>query len=144
MKEFFSAKWMSLFIFGGLGLGIVFVGLHLIYKRFNLYWKGVKTTGTVVGVSTHKNDDNNTWYSTPIVRFQTFDGKTQELRSDFVDTNKKYPAGVEVIVIYNPVKPSEAEIKDFLTFAWTPFLIMVFGCWFLVLGILSYLGEGAS
>ena len=143
MKELFSVRWMGLFVFSGLGFTIILIGLRLIYKRFNLYWKGVKTIGTVVGVSNHVNDENGGRYSTPIVEFQTFDGKTQKLESDFVDTHNKYPVGAEAIVIYNPRKPFDAEIKDFLTFAWMPFVIMVFGCWFLALGIFGYLDEAA-
>ena len=131
-------KWMCLLLFGGLGLIIFVIGVGWGYKRLELYNNGVKTTGTVVEITHSTSSDSKGRLSTSyyaIVEFTTPDEKNYKFRGSTGSSAQEYFEGAQVDLIYNPARPSEAQIADFSQFWLGPLGITIFGFVFLVLGV---------
>ncbi|MBX7228392.1 MAG: DUF3592 domain-containing protein [Burkholderiaceae bacterium] len=131
-------KWMCLLLFGGLGLIIFVIGVGWGYKRLELYNNGVKTTGTVVEITHSTSSDSKGRLSTSyyaIVEFTTPDEKNYKFRGSTGSSAQEYFEGEQVDLIYNPARPSDAQIADFSQFWLGPLGITIFGFVFLVLGV---------
>lgn len=135
-------RWISLLLFGGIGLVIFVIGIGWSYKRLELYNNGIRTVGTVVEINQSTSTDSKGYRSTsyyPVVEFLTFDKKTHKFLGSTGSSASEYFTGAEVDLIYNPAKPSDAQIVDFSQFWLGPLAVTIFGFTFLVMGIGSFI-----
>jgi len=113
-------------------LPILVIGFIELHKAQSLIANFNTALGTVTGTTYLRNvvAENNTsspWLVYPVVRFTTPQG--QEV--SFTDRTGSYPAeykvGDRVKVLYNPDRPQEATIKNWMQVWFTPLLITALG-----------------
>lgn len=136
-------KWLALFIFGGIGAGVLVGGLLWGLKRISLYSEGRRTTGKVVSQEVHREEDEETGKRTksfyPIVEFETTGGETVRFRgSTGRQKGPDFPEGTPVRVIYDPANPSNAQMANFSQFWLGPMTLTIAGAIFLAMGIGSF------
>jgi hypothetical protein len=117
---------MKLFmtIFGGIGLAMLAITVHLIIQKNKFVHSSVVSKGRVIELGRHRGSKRgNTYY--PIVEFYTQDGQKQLMHSSISSDPPAYKVNEEVEVYYQPDNPAHAEIKGFFS-QWLPALITGF------------------
>lgn len=135
-------KWVALAIFGSVGLIAFVTGCAWGYQRLMLYLDGVSAQGTVVEnrQSRSKDSDGNvsdSYY--PVVEFVAKEGSKHRFTGSTGSSVADYEPGAKVSVRYDPKNPSSAQITDFAQFWLGPLGVGVFGFFFLLAGIGSFI-----
>jgi hypothetical protein len=124
----------SYFLFAGMGLIFLFIGLHEGFDKFVHSKSEIITIGTVVDVSFSK-DNQGRPQSQPVVEFNDQKGRTIKFISNISTSPSVYSSGETVAVRYNPEHPEEASINDALH-NWMFFSIFsLFGILFFIIGM---------
>jgi hypothetical protein len=135
-------KWVALAIFGSVGLIAFVTGCVWGYQRFMLYRDGVSAQGIVVEnrQSRSKDSDGNTSDSYyPVVEFDAQGGTKYRFTGSTGSSVADYEVGAKVSVRYDPHNPSSAQITDFAQFWLGPLGVGIFGFFFLLSGIGSFI-----
>ena len=90
-----------------IGIGFLTWGIRLILRQRRVSKEHARATGTVVEITLVEGMDNSIFHC-PIVEFTAAE---QKLRLQCLgSTQDRHPVGSSVPILYNPARPSEAEI----------------------------------
>ncbi len=106
---------------------------YFFYTSWNLQRNGVTTTGVVVSLEPHSDEDGETY--SPVVSF-TAQGKSYTFESSTSSDPPAYRVGEEVSLRYDPANPQRADIDSFVTSPW------LYGIVLAVLGIATLVLNG--
>ncbi len=89
---------------------LVFMGIAgwLFYQQKLLENRGMTAIGTVTRLVASTDSDGTTY--APVFEFKTQGGRTFEIQSDSYSSPPAYEVGQRVTIIYDPEKPSNAQI----------------------------------
>lgn len=104
---------ISHFVFAGMGLIFLAIGLHEGFERFVDSKSEIITIGTVVEVS-FSQDREGKAQSQPVVEFNDQQGRQIKFISNVSTSPSVYSTGETVAVRYNPEHPEDARINDAL------------------------------
>ncbi|WP_197520965.1 DUF3592 domain-containing protein [Bradyrhizobium icense] len=93
--------------------------------------RAVETQGTVIEMLRVRDSENKGYLFTPIVRFDTIDGRTVEFQSGLRTNPPLYRTGQEVSVVYDPGVPESAAVRDVLSLWMMPIILAFIGSIFL-------------
>ncbi|MFG3596108.1 DUF3592 domain-containing protein [Bradyrhizobium sp. RDI18] len=93
--------------------------------------RAVETQGTVIEMLRVRDSENKGYLFTPIVRFDTIDGRTVEFQSGLRTNPPLYRTGQEVPVVYDPGVPESAAILGVLPLWMMPIILAFIGSIFL-------------
>jgi hypothetical protein len=114
-------------------LGCVFtaIGLTLYRRNQHLQRYGLRAEGTVTqlirGVTRNSDGFGQNVNYTPEFRFQDEAGLTHTVRSRSGSNPSPFKVGQQVKVLYEPSKPSTAEIDSFGQMFLVPVIFMILG-----------------
>jgi hypothetical protein len=118
------------------------VGLLLLLGAAFSVWttkawlaRAVETQGTVIEMLRVRDSEDKGYLFTPIVRFETIDGRTVEFQSGLRTNPPAYRAGQEVTVVYDPGVPESAAIRGVLSLWLMPIILVFIGSIFLAIGV---------
>jgi len=124
-----SAKWISVLLVGGAGVGFLIAGAVVSAKRAALSIRGVRTDGTVVEwVSTGK-------YSHPVIEFVTTDGQKHRFVAPTEGKDWKKPT---MPIVYNPANPANASPSEWQQMWLAPIVMLGMGLLFSAFGVGIY------
>ena len=91
--------------------GLIFfgIGAGMTYRQRTLESQGGQAQGKVVSFIENCDDDGCSY--TPVVRFETEDGKTVSFEGTYSSSPPAYDIGETVTVNYSLVEPEKATIK---------------------------------
>lgn len=91
--------------------GLVFfgIGAGLTYRQRALEGQGVQVQGEVIYLTESCDDDGCTY--TPVVRFETQDGRSISFEGTYSSSPPAYDIGEIVTVTYSLAEPEKAVIK---------------------------------
>jgi hypothetical protein len=147
-------KWMTLFIFGGLGLFALLAGVIWGFKRAEFLRSGVRAQGVVVdqfkSVSRAVDDEdrkartgpNISYY--PVVEFASARGEAIRFQGSTGSGVPEYEIGTRVIVVYQPNDPQQAKILSFSQFWLGPLVVSIAGLVFFSMGVGAFFLIGQS
>lgn len=118
---------VDVFVAGG-GLIFVAAGMFGILSSRRLARNGQRVTGTVVAVQRTSGADGATYR--PVLGFRTLDGQDMRVTAK---TSGRPPTGKQVPVVYDPRRPTNAEI-DTWAGRGTPLLVIITGLGVCLLG----------
>ncbi|MDO8499315.1 MAG: DUF3592 domain-containing protein [bacterium] len=131
-----SIAFFPLFI----GVGALFIGLIFLYATIYRLIKWKRATGIIRGLTKTKDLMNGSakhpgriyisYFCT--VEFTTDHGEPIRFQSQFSAPKWFWREGSSVRVLYDPKKPKDAEVANFLTLYFFPLIFFVFGfflCW---------------
>ena len=103
---------------------IILLGLAAYFytKQENFIETSIKTSGVVIGLeeSTSSSSSSSSISYAPTVKYQDAEGNEYVFTSNISSSPPSYDVGEEVIIMYNPNNPSDAQIKS------------IFGQWIIV------------
>ena len=88
--------------------------------------------GRVIDMVRRQSNDSYTY--APVVRFVTETGETVEFTSDTSSDPPSYAKGERVEVLYRPLAPRDAKVKDFKSLWASPIMFGALGSIFFVIG----------
>ena len=95
--------------------GVVFLIVSYLGFRQSLHLQqvGLKTNGSVIDYQqqTSSQSGGTTYTYYPVIRFTDKNGQPQQFTSASGSSSKKYFIGANVQILYDPNKPSDAEIN---------------------------------
>jgi hypothetical protein len=94
----------------------------------------VEAPGTVIEMLRVRDSEDKGYLFTPIVRFETIDGRTVEFQSGLRTNPPAYRAGQQVSVVYDPGVPESAAIRGVLSLWLMPIILAFIGSIFLAIG----------
>lgn len=94
----------------------------------------VEVRGSVIEMVRVRDRDDKGWLFTPLVRFETLDGKRIEFQSSLRTNPPAYHAGQVVPILYDPAAPHSAAIKGLFPLWLTSMVLCFVGGIFLVVG----------
>jgi hypothetical protein len=97
--------------------------------------RAVEVQGAVIEMVRVRDSEDKGYLFTPVVRFQTADGRTIEFQSGLRTNPPAYRAGQAVSVLYDPEEPQSAAIRGVLSLWLTPIIVGFIGTIFLAVGI---------
>jgi hypothetical protein len=112
-----------------IGSGVGVLAILSIYESVRRLYRGVVTTGTVVGYQLVED------CYCPIVEFTAPDGSPRRFTSDSGRGTKQYREGKRVTVVYDPTKQSSAAIRSFSSLWLFPVVLTAFATVFLCAGL---------
>jgi hypothetical protein len=102
----------------------------------------VEVRGAVIEMVRVRDRDSGGYLFTPLVRFETRDGKTIEFQSGLRTNPPAHHAGQTVPVLYDPDAPHSAAIKGLFSL-WLASIVLCFiGCVVLTIGTAMVLLSG--
>lgn len=119
-------------IFFPVGLGLLGGGAWVARHAVDLRARAVRADGEVVGMLASRDDDGTMW--APRVRFRLPNGQSVDFVSSVRTKPPAYAAGDKVVVLYEPERPSEARIDDWMSWWFAPTLLGGLGTVFTILG----------
>jgi hypothetical protein len=144
-------KWMSLLVFGGLGLFALIAGIAWGLKRSELIWNGLQAEGVVVdnykSVSASVEDEKArtgpkiAYY--PVVEFKPEHGTTIRFRGSTGSGVPDYETGAVVRVVYRRENPAQVQILSFSQFWLGPLVVTIAGllCFSMGTGAFFLIGQ---
>jgi hypothetical protein len=93
----------------------------------------IEVQGTVIEILRVRDSEDKGYLFTPIVRFESLDGRTVEFQSGLRTNPPAYRAGQEVPVVYDPGVPESAAIRGVLSLWLMPIILAFIGSIFLAL-----------
>lgn len=93
--------------------------------------RAVEAPGTVIEMLRVRDSEDKGFLFTPIVRFETIDGRTVEFQSGLRTNPPAYRTGQEVSVVYDPGVPESAAIRGVLSLWLMPIILAFVGSIFL-------------
>jgi hypothetical protein len=93
----------------------------------------VEVQGTVIEMLRVRDSEDKGYLFTPIVRFESLDGRTVEFQSGLRTNPPAYRAGQEVPVVYDPSVPESAAIRGVLSLWLMPIILAFIGSIFLAI-----------
>ncbi len=125
----------------GIGLLMLFVGYRLYVRNGNLAASGVQTFGIVEGSEEGKRWDRDSERFEPVYRptiaFRATDDATHTIAGEWSDY--RYYPGAETLLVYDAKNPDfavQGKLRDLLLL---PAVIMTFGVFAVVIGLLMTL-----
>lgn len=120
-------------LFSLIGLGLLVASVFVYLNTRNFINSSARAEGTVVAHAPGRSSDGDLTYA-PVISFRTPEGQAVEFKSQ-TSSNSPYPAvGETVEVIYNPQRPSEAEINSFSSLWTLNIILAALGAGFFVIG----------
>ncbi|NIG55482.1 DUF3592 domain-containing protein [Chitinophaga sp. Cy-1792] len=121
-------------------IGIISACISLVYFRrgYRFVRKGIKTTATVVYVTTKVDGEGDTQYETTLEYHAG--NRSYHLKTDTSDKSKSV-TGYEQMVIYNPDVPTQVEFINLMSIYPVAIGAAVVAAPFLWFAFLTYLGE---
>jgi len=117
------------------------IGLMLLLAVACTVWttkawlaRAVEVRGQVVEMVRVRDRDDQGYTFTPLVRFQTADGRTVEFQSSLRNNPPGYHTGQAVSVLYDPEEPHSAAIRGVLSIWLLPIVLSFLGSIFLAIG----------
>jgi Protein of unknown function (DUF3592) len=122
------------------GVGLLAFGVHESRALLRLEASGIRTSGSVTGLSSSRSSDGGTTYQ-PLVSYQDRDGRTVVFRDSTGTNPPLYHVGERVGVLYLPGEPSRAII-DRGVWNWLPAAILYgLGAALLAAGLAAWRGR---
>ena len=136
----------------GFAIGLVFfaVGLALLVGSVITYRSArsrlqnwVRASGVVAGLEEKwtKDDEGSRVTYAPRVKFVVPSGEEYQFIGSISARPPSYSEGEQVRVLYNPLRPSEADIDSFATHWFVPLVLLGMGVVFVPVG--AYAAVGA-
>ncbi|RZN13183.1 hypothetical protein CWO91_00980 [Bradyrhizobium genosp. SA-3] len=117
------------------------IGLLLLLATACTAWttkvwltRAVEVRGQVIEMVRVRAKERQGYLFTPLVRFQTADGRLVEFQSSHRSNPPAYYTGQAVSVLYDPEQPSSAAIRGVLSIWSLPMVLSFLGTIFLALG----------
>ena len=120
---------MDLFSFIPLiiGVGFMVVGIKKWQAGRWFQKHGVRTTGTVIESVRKRSRGSKYYVYTPVIYFETPDGKPFSRKMDYGDSMESYPKGAEVDIIYDPENPKDFDFDGVNHQTIIPLLVILIG-----------------
>lgn len=96
--------------------------------------RAVEVQGSVIEMVRVRDSEDKGYLFTPIVRFQTADGRTVEFQSGLRTNPPAYRTGQTVSVLYDPDVPESTAIRGVLSLWFMPIILSFIGSIFLAVG----------
>jgi hypothetical protein len=117
------------------------IGLLLLLAAVSTAWttkawlaRAVEVRGQVIEMVRVRAKESHRYLFTPLVRFQTVDGRVVEFQSSHRSNPPAYYTGQAVSVLYDPEQPNSAAICGVLSIWSLPMVLSFLGAIFLALG----------
>ncbi|HSV52810.1 MAG TPA: DUF3592 domain-containing protein [Burkholderiaceae bacterium] len=126
-------------VFCGVGLFAQGVALVLVRRSVRLLRAEGRAQGRVVRSAEEmvpSSSGGSRRYYFPVVEFKTSQGESITFQSG-TGRGAATPPGTEVTVLFDPERPSDAEISTFMTLWFFPLVTSLFGLPFLAAGLLA-------
>jgi Protein of unknown function (DUF3592) len=127
------------------------IGLLLLVAAVWSVWttrawlaRAVEVQGTVIEMVRVRDSDNTGYLFTPLVRFQTAQGRTIEFQSSLRTNPPAYRAGQTVPVLYDPEEPQSAAIRGVLSLWLLPIILSFIGLIFSGVGTAMVVLSGRA
>jgi hypothetical protein len=121
--------------------GLIPIGLLLMLGAACTVWttkawlaRAVEVQGSVIEMVRVRDSDDKGYLFTPLVRFQTAEGRTVEFQSSLRTNPPAYHTGQTVSVLYDPEEPHSAAIRGVLSLWLMPMILSFIGSIFLAIG----------
>ncbi len=101
------------------------IGAYLLTQSVVISRNGKETTGRIVGIATSRGSKGSTMYA-PEVEFTAPNGQVRRFTSQ-VSTSFRPSMGKSVTVLYDPVHPDQAVIKNALFMYLFPGIFIIGG-----------------
>jgi hypothetical protein len=125
------------------GLALIIGGVFWGIRRYSLLRRGLRAEGTVVEQLVKDSAEQSTFYY-PIVEFKTQGGETVRFRGGAGNAGgPQIQTGTTVDILYDPSKPSEAQINSFVQYWLGPLGVTVMGLFIIGMGLFFFL-KGAG
>ncbi|MEK6256175.1 MAG: DUF3592 domain-containing protein [Chloroflexota bacterium] len=123
-----------IFIIGG---AMAYFGWNMRLKDQAYVDAAESADGTVVQVDSVQKSDGDILYH-PVIEFTTVGGEDIEYRVSSGSNPPAFKVGEQVEVLYNPDFPADAHVNSFLDLWLFSTILLVFGGFFLLAGVLSF------
>lgn len=124
-------------IFGGVGVASLVIAGFLYLRQRDFLSKAQLASGVVTSLRTSRDDDGQDMFA-PVVDFRTQTGQQATYQSSLYSRPCKYKVGDPVELLYNPDKPSDAQIKG-RSMNYLPMLIVGgLGVVFALVGVIMF------
>ena len=120
-----------------IGLGIAYFGWTMRQSNQAFVDAAESAEGVVVNMEVDRQSDGDILYR-PVIEFTTAGGEVIEFKSSTGTNPPKFEEGEQVEVFYNPKLPNDAKINSFTDLWMFSTIMLVFGGFFALVGILSF------
>lgn len=131
-------------IFGFVSFLLITIGVVSWFTTKRFVDNAHQTTGTVIGLASHRSSKGGTTYS-PIIRFRAVDGSEVEFTESMSSNPPGYTVNEQVPVLYDPSNYRKARaFKSSWRLYFVPLLLGGMGLIFLIVdcGLLVTFGSG--
>lgn len=136
-----GGRLTSLILFA-ISLLLLMAGLIFFITTVGFLQTAVRTNGVVVQMDNTTTNNGTTYY--PVIRFQESDGASLQFESNVGSNPPIYSVNQNVTVLYNPQKPSDYRIDDFISLWLTPIIFGFIGVVFLIISAALFFTIGKS
>lgn len=128
-----------LWLFTLIGLGMLGAATYIAIDTRNFVATAASAPGEVIDLIESRDSDDDTVYR-PRVRFQSPDGRSHEFTGSVGSNPAGFYVGEAVDVLFDPARPSDAQINTMFQLWFTPLLLGGMGAAFTFLSLLGFFG----
>jgi len=129
------------FLIPGIIMLVIAGGLYYVHSNFVA--TGVQVQGTVIKSQRHLGVDAGNDVFAPIISFTTLDGQTEQFEVALQTSPPAHQIGDKVPVIYDPKKPSNANINSVVDLYLAEIIVGGIGFVFTVIGVIVFFLIGS-
>ncbi|NTV47862.1 MAG: DUF3592 domain-containing protein [Chlorobiales bacterium] len=127
-----------------IGLALIIGGGFWGIRRYVFLRRSLRAQGMVVEQFVQDSAEQSKFYY-PVVEFRTESGETVQFRGGAGNAGgPQIQTGTTVDVLYDPSKPSQAQINSFVQYWLGPLGITVMGLVIMAMGVFFYLNGGGE
>lgn len=108
-----------------LGIVLLVMAAYLFWSTKLFISRAMVTQGVVVENVRNYSDDSYTY--SPVIQFNTEDGRNVEFKSKMGSSSPTYSVGEKVEIFYEPNEPEHAKINSFMSLYFFPTILGVMG-----------------
>ena len=120
-------------LFTLVGCAIVLYSFNRAYQTYTLTSAAIKAQGVVVRYATQTGQKGTTYRA--VVQFTTQSGQVQQITDGVGASTPRYQLGDRVDILYPARHPEQAQVNDFLSLWFLPFIGSAFGWLAVILGV---------
>jgi hypothetical protein len=116
------------------GLLLLFAAAWSVWSTKTWLARTLEVQGVVIEMVRMRDSEDKGYLFSPIVRFETADGRTHEFQSGLRTNPPAYRTGEVVSVVYDPAVPGAATIRGVLSLWLMPIILAFIGTIFIAIG----------